>query len=273
MALLRTSWALALSLVLIASEQAGAQTPIDPLDARDAKRLDKMEQVVRELRGIVFQGRDSGKPVVVQPAETDYSIQELSRRLSDQEQTLIRMTGQVETATHDLGQARKDLEGLRAANRALADRILVLEQAAAAAAAAAPAPVAEAVPPSEAFNQARQLALGGDYASAEPALQDYISRYGDGPKGPEARYWLGKALAARAANPEAATAFIGAIREWPQVSWAPDAVVELSRALVRMRKPADACQTLDEFARRYPKAAPAVQARAAATRVLAKCPA
>ena len=85
MALLRTSWALALSLVLIASEQAGAQTPIDPLDARDAKRLDKMEQVVRELRGIVFQGRDSGKPVVVQPAETDYSIQELSRRLSDQE--------------------------------------------------------------------------------------------------------------------------------------------------------------------------------------------
>ena len=272
MALLRTPLALALSLVLITSGQAGAQTPIDPLDTRDAKRLDKMEQVIRELRAIVFQGRDSGKPVVVQPAETDYSIQELSRRLSDQEQTLIRMTGPVETATHDLAQARKELEAQRVANRALADRLQVLEQAAAAAA-AAPTPAAEVVPPSEAFNQARQLALGGDYASAEPALQDYISRYGDGPKGPEARYWLGKALAARAANPEAATAFIGAIREWPQVSWAPDAVVELSRALVRMRKPADACQTLDEFARRYPKAAPAVQARAAATRVLAKSPA
>jgi len=113
------------------------------------------------------------------------------------------------------------------------------------------------VSPTEAFNQARQLAVGGDYASAEPVLQDFITRYGDGPKGPEARYWLGKAYAARAANPEAATAFIGAIREWPQTSWAPDAVVELSRALVRMRKPSDACQTLDEFARRYPKAAPA----------------
>ena len=270
---LRSYSALTLGLVLILSGQAEAQTPIDPLDARDAKRLDKMEQVVRELRAIVYQGRDSGKPVVVQPAETDYSIQEISRRLSDMEQTLIRMNGQVETAAHDDSQQRKELEAQRAAIRALSDRIQALEQAAAAAAAAPPAPTSETVSPTEAFNQARQLALGGDYASAEPALQDFISRNGDGPKGPEARYWLGKALAARAANPEAATAFIGAIREWPQTSWAPDAVVELSRALVRMRKPTDACQTLDEFARRYPKAPPAVQARASATRVLAKCPA
>ncbi|OYU69067.1 MAG: tol-pal system protein YbgF [Alphaproteobacteria bacterium PA2] len=272
MAWLRTASALALSLTLVASGQAGAQTPIDPLDARDAKRLDRMEQVVRELRAIVFQGRDSGKPVVVQPAETDYLLQELSRRLSDMEQTLTRLNGQMETATFNLTQARKDLDAQKATNRLLAERVQTLEQAAAAAA-ATPVPAPASVSPTEAFNQARQLALGGDYASAEPALQDFITRYGDGPKGPEARYWLGKAYAARAANPEAATAFIGAIREWPQTSWAPDAVVELSRALVRMRKPSDACQTLDEFARRYPKAAPAVQSRATATRVLAKCPA
>ncbi|OXE36442.1 MAG: tol-pal system protein YbgF [Phenylobacterium zucineum] len=253
------------------SGQVSAQTPIDPLDARDAKRLDKMEQVVRELRSIVFQGRDSGKPVVVQPAETDYSLQELSRRFSDLEQTLMRLNGQMESVAHDLFQARKDLDLERAANRTLTDRVQALEQAATAA--AKPVPAADTVSPTEAFNQARQLALGGDYASAEPALQAFIDHYGDGPKGPEAYYWLGKALAARAANPEAATAFIGAIREWPQTSWAPDAVVELSRALVRMRKPTDACQTLDELTRRYPKAQASVLARASATRVLAKCPA
>jgi len=268
--LLRATTALALSLTL--AGQALAQTPIDLLDARDSRRVDKMEQVVRELRAIVFQGRDSGKPVVVQPAETDYLIQELSRRLSDLEQTLTRLNGQMETTAHDLNQTRKDLEAQRNANIALTGRILTLEQAAATLA-AVPPPATVVLSPTDAFNQARQLALGGDYESAEPALQDFISRYGDGPKGPEARYWLGKAFAARAANPEAATAFIGAIREWPQTSWAPDAVVELSRALVRMRKPSDACQTLDEFVRRYPKASPAVQARASATRVLAKCPA
>ena len=34
---------------------------------------------------------------------------------------------------------------------------------------------------------------------------------------------------------------------------------------------ADACQTLAEFTKRYPKAAPAVQARATAARATAKC--
>ena len=56
---------------------AVAQTPLpadDPLDDRSAKRVDRMEKVVRELRAIVFQGRDTGKPVVVQPAETDAQI-------------------------------------------------------------------------------------------------------------------------------------------------------------------------------------------------------
>ena len=46
-----------------------AQTPMDdPLDARDAKRVDRMEKVVRELRDIVFKAQKSGSPVVVQPA-------------------------------------------------------------------------------------------------------------------------------------------------------------------------------------------------------------
>ena len=51
------------------------------------------------------------------------------------EQTLTRLNGQMETTTHDLTQARKDLDAQRAANRGLADRIQTLEQAVAAAAA------------------------------------------------------------------------------------------------------------------------------------------
>jgi hypothetical protein len=41
---------------------AFAQTPIldDPLDDRSKRRLDNMEKVMRELRAIVFQGRDTG---------------------------------------------------------------------------------------------------------------------------------------------------------------------------------------------------------------------
>jgi tol-pal system protein YbgF len=115
------------------------------------------------------------------------------------------------------------------------------------------------------------MMLGGDYDAAEAAFQDYVSRYADSAKAPEARYWLGKTLSVRGAHAEAATAYIGAVRGWPKSAWAPDAVVELSRSLVALNKTSDACATLAELGRRYPQAPAAVQNRAAATRKQAKC--
>ncbi len=47
--------------------------------------------------------------------------------------------------------------------------------------------------------------------------------------------------------------------------------MELSRSLIQIKKPEDACQTLAELAKRYPKAPPAVMSRAAAARSQAKC--
>ena len=61
--------------VLVTAGPAWSQTPMDdPLDARDAKRVERMEKVVRELRSIVFQLRDTGKPVVVPPRGTQPSV-------------------------------------------------------------------------------------------------------------------------------------------------------------------------------------------------------
>jgi tol-pal system protein YbgF len=263
--------------VLLAALPAAAQTPMeDPLDARDARRMDRMEKVVRELRAIVFQGRDTGKPVVVQPAETDFQMQELGRRVSDLEETLRRLNGQLESATHDLDQTQRETQALQAQNKALTDRLTALEQrttevqapAAAAADAAAPAPGPSA---SEAFTQARQLMMNGDYDGAETAWRDYTARFGDSPKAPEARYWLGKTLSVRAAHGDAAAAYIGAIRGYPQTSWAPDAMVELSRSLVALKRPADACRTLGELAKRYPKATASAKSRAATVGAQAKC--
>src|SRR6185295_15659493 len=88
---------------------AASQTPIeDPLDARDAKRVDRMEKTIRELRAIVFQLRDTGKPVVVQPADTDARMEEMSTRIKDLEETLRRLNGSLETTQNELSQARKE---------------------------------------------------------------------------------------------------------------------------------------------------------------------
>lgn len=260
---------------------AWSQTPMpDPLDDRSVRRLDKMEKVVRELRSIVFQGRDTGKPVVVMPAETESQIQALTDRVADLEETLTRLNGTNESLTYELEQAQKALKASDTASRALADRLAALEARATQiettvagqqAAASDAAPVEDAGDPDADFARARGFMLNGDYDSAETAFSAFVKRYGDTEKGPEARYWLGKTLSVRGANADAAGAFIGAIRGWPKTAWAPDATLELARALVALKKPADACQTLDELARRYPKAPPSVMTRAQTVRAQAKC--
>lgn len=269
--------ATALALILVAAP-AASQTPMaDPLDARDAKRVDRMEKVVRELRAIVFQLRDTGKPVVVQPADTEARLQALEARISDLEQSLTRLNGTIETSTHDLDLARRGNADLQAEVKALGDRLAAVEQKT-----AEPAPVADAAPApaaseaprasaGEAFTKARQLMLAGDYDAAEGAFADYVSSYPDTPRTPEARYWWGKTLTVRGDHARAASAYIGAVRGWPQTPWAPDAVVELARSLVQLKKPADACAALGEFSKRYPKAPASVTARAAAARSQAKC--
>jgi tol-pal system protein YbgF len=274
--------ALALTVAPSFSSMALAQTPMpDPLDDRSAKRLDKMEKVVRELRSIVFQGRDTGKPVIVQPAETDAQIAALSDKLNDLQLTLTRMNGQNEVLTHDLDQARRTGDSQKARADALDQRLAALEKkiadqeaTAAAAAVAPPAVAAQAAAPTDpnaAFKSARQLLLDGDYGGAESAFSGYVATFPDSAKAPEARYWLGETQFVREAYGDAAGNYLGAVRGWPQTSWAPDAVLKLSRALVALKKPADACKTLDELAKRYPKAPSAVTAKAAVTRVQAKC--
>ena len=254
-----------------------AQVPLDePLDERSAKRLDRMEKAVRELRAIVFQGRETGAPVVVQPADTQSQIAGLGDKLGDITQTLARLNGELEVIKHDLDEARRSASDLRAENATLKDRVAALEAAAKAATAPPPPPpppaaAADTADPASAFAAAKAAFESGDMSTAEAGFRDYVDRYGDGPGGPEARYYLAKALMARQAWPDAATAEIGAIRGWPHTRWAPDAVLDLSKALVAMDKTTDACQTLDELARRYPKAPPSVLRSAATTRAQAKC--
>ena len=261
--------------VLTAAGPTWSQTPMDdPLDARDAKRVERMEKVVRELRTIVFQLRDTGKPVVVQPADTDARMAEMAAKLADLEQTLRGLNGTFEAVTRDADQARRDNAALKNDLQTLTEGLAAAEQKLAQAAAPppelsdGPAPAGD---PAKDFAQARQLMLAGDYDGAETAFSGFVESYPDASRTPEARYWWGKTLTVRAAHAEAAKAYIGAIRGWPQTPWAADAVVELSRSLVALKKPVDACQTLAEFARRYPKAPANVASRAATTRTQAKC--
>lgn len=270
-------------LMMSVSGAALAQTPMDdPLDARDARRVDRMEKVVRELRAIVFQGRDTGRPVVVQPAETDYRLEELNRRVADLEAVLTRLNGQIETTNFELRQVKDKNAALEGQLKGLTDRLNALEAYTGAPevtglGTSSPPPGLGGMPapvnatPKEAFDRARGLMLSGDYDGAEAAFEGFVGQYGESNLAPEANYWLGKTLVVRGADGEAASAFINAIRGWPATPWAPDAVLELSRSLIALDKTSDACQALGELSRRYPNAAPSIKARATAARTEARC--
>jgi tol-pal system protein YbgF len=237
-----------------------------------------MEKVVREMRDIVFKGRDTGKPVEVEAAGTGARIDDLTGRLNDLEQSLTRIHGTLETTAHQLDVARRANADLQAQVKALSDKLADLEQKQAAPAAAeggGPDESQAAAPargdPDKAFADARKLMLGGDYDGAEAAFHDYVQAYPDAPKTPEARYWWGKTLSVKGAHAQAATAYIGAIRGWPATSWAPDAVVELARELVALKKAPDACEALAELPKHYAKATASVKARAEKVKTQAKC--
>lgn len=284
--------ALALTLATLSpvvSVPALAQTSMDdPLDARDARRVERMEKVVRELRAIVFQGRDTGRPVVVQPAETDYRLADLDRRLSDLETVLTRINGQIETNNFEARQAAERTAALEAQIQTLGERIATLEAYTGAPIGGAGANGGGTTPPGFGatpapgvsdgggspqadFDRARGLMLSGDYDAAETAFEGFTATHEGSSLAPEANYWLGKTLVVRGADAEAASAFIAAIRGWPTTAWAPDAVLELSRSLIALERNPEACQTLGELSRRYPNAAPSIKSRATAARTQARC--
>lgn len=278
----RTLTALALAALIggsicgVAAQHAFAQTPLpsdeDPLDDRSRKRLDKMEKVVRELRAIVFQGRETGKPVVVQPADTDSQIQMLTQRVGDLEATLTRVNGQNEELAHQLDETRRNLAIYQTQIQSLNERLAPLESAAQAQAQAAQAEAAKAAEdPADAFANAKALMDGGDYDNAEAAFADFVQRHPDDSHAAEASYLYGKALSVRSAHAEAAKAYIDAIRGYPKTDWAPDAMLELSKELIAMKRTDDACTTLDTLKAKYPKAPAAVTKKAAAARTQAKC--
>jgi tol-pal system protein YbgF len=271
---------LSLAILLAFAIPASAQVPLDPLDDHSAKRLDRMEQALREIRAIVFQGRETGKPVVVEPADTDSQLAALTQKIDDLQQAVTHLTGQLESAAHDVDEARHEADALREENGALTARVAALEQKETQV--SSPAPTLQAAPPPDAtppvptdpaavMGAAREAFNAGDYAAAETGFRDVSDHYGATPRGMEAKYFLGKIMLQRQAYADAAAMDLGVVRQWPATAWAPDAALDLARAMVGMKEAREACGVLTEIDSHYPKAGAAVRAGEVDVRSQAGC--
>jgi TolA-binding protein len=287
-------------IALFASVALLAVTAAAPAAAQqDDRRIADLQKQVRELRSIVFQGRDTGQPVEVKPVGPDPIVTSLQSKVDDLEQSLRLMNGQNEVLTHQLDEARRGLENERAKSaagrQALSDRIAKLETAQAAIAAAQTAPpppedfgaatqpLAESGPlrrpraeapasPAELYNDAAARLAAADYGAAQAGFEAYLAAEPNGARASEARYSIGQSFYARENYTQAARAYALALKGWPASKWAPDATVRLAASLNEAGRKPDACGALGEFDRRYAKTAvPAVKTRAASVRRAAAC--
>jgi tol-pal system protein YbgF len=214
--------------------------------------------------------------VVVQPAETQSQVETLTRRVGDLEETLRRLNGQLDQLAADITASRRDAAGTVSAvqaangqNAQIAGRLDALERRLADM--TRQQAEAQAADPVLNFSRAMQLYTDGKYPAAATALQTFVDNFSTAADAPEARYYLGESFFRQADYADAATAYINAIRGWPQTPWAPDAVVKLSVSLIELKKSADACGILSEFSTRYPRAPAAVKTQASSARSRAKC--
>ena len=255
------------------------------------RRLDRLDKEIREIRAIVFQGRDTGQPVVVKPAGPDPAVEALAAKVDQLEQSISSLRGQVEVMSHDIDEAKHqnavahDAETeLRGEVKALSDQVAKLQGPPPAEvqppppqpdqSASPPAGAAGAGGEAAAFKAAKAQLAGGDYQGAGDSLNAYLQQYGASVHAREAYYLLGESYYVRSLYGDATTAYARALKDWPKTAWAPDATVKLSRALASTNRADQACSALGEFARHYGAAATkAVKARAAAASAAAKCPA
>ena len=275
---MKTLRSFVLALALGAAAPALAQVPLDnSLDEHSSKRLDRMEQAIRELRAIVFQGRETGRPVIVQPADSDAQMSALTQKIDDLQGAITRLTGQLESAGHDVDEARREADQLREENGALTARVAALEQKLAAPPAPPEPPAAEAAPPPPpldapaALAAAREAMNAGDDAAAEADFKDIVTRFGGTPHGMEARYFLGKLQLKRGDYASAAATDIAVVRQWPKTTWAPDAALDLAKAMVGMNESREACGVLSEIGTHYPKTTASVRTGAEQVRSQAGC--
>ena len=111
----------------------------------------------------------------------------------------------------------------------------------------------------------------GDFSGAQSAFQQYLDLNPDAPDRGDVYFWLGETYYAKSGFSSAAEAYIASMRAAPKGDYAPEAMVKLAATARALGKNDMACQTLASFPAQYPKAVPAVRAKARTEKIRAGC--
>jgi tol-pal system protein YbgF len=121
------------------------------------------------------------------------------------------------------------------------------------------------------YNQAFGLLRQADYPAAEKALRSFLQRYPNDPLAGNAQYWLGETYYVRGDYNNAAAAFAEGYRKYPQGGKGPDSLLKLAMALGNVGQKREACLTLVQLDRDFPKASANLTERAKSERQRLEC--
>ncbi|MBN8965197.1 MAG: tol-pal system protein YbgF [Rhizobiales bacterium] len=123
--------------------------------------------------------------------------------------------------------------------------------------------VASVAPPSESPQGFYDLGYGyvlrKDYALAEQAFQQFLSKYPNDRRAPDAQFWLGESQFQRQQYDAAAQSFLDVSTKHGTHAKAPEALLRLAQSLAALKQKEMSCATLAEVGRKYPKAPTSVK--------------
>ena len=222
-------------------------------------------------------------------AEKSLSAQSAATvRISELEQEIRNLTGQIEELTYRLSLSNQRLDAISAAfsgdsavaaptatGAAVAARGPVdltsgdpiarqIDQSNAidTAAAVGGGDIALPLDPDAAFIYASGFLLQADYQRAKAAFELYVEAFPNHSRTPDAQFRLGEIHLTLGENAAAADVFISHIRNYPTDPRAAEAYLKLGTAFARLEKPSEACTVFKTMKTKFPNAPAAVSQRA-----------
>jgi tol-pal system protein YbgF len=113
--------------------------------------------------------------------------------------------------------------------------------------------------PQDEYDMAYGYVLHKDYALAEQAFRDFVTKYPNDRLMPDAQYWLGESMFQRQSYRDAAESFLAVSTKYEKSGKAPDSLLRLGQSLAAMNQKEAACATLAEVERKYPRASASVK--------------
>lgn len=125
--------------------------------------------------------------------------------------------------------------------------------------------------PKQLYETSYGYMLQQDYAAAEVAFTDFLTKYPNDSLSSNAQYFLGESYFQRGRFKEAASAFLKGYETYAKSAKAPDNLLKLAVSLDRLGQKEASCSSFDELTSRFPNASASLKSRAQAERQKVGC--